>query len=183
MSFLITRSLAAALLCAALMSAQTRPRAREIGLKPGILPPGKDNSITDVAGVRVGQVTLNDDAARIHTGVTAILPHEGNLFQQKTPAAVYVGNGFGKLTGSTQVEELGVIETPVVLTNTLGVWQAGEAVVEYTLAQPGNEKVVSVNPVVGETNDGGLNDIRSLPVRREHVLEAIRAARGGPVEE
>ncbi|HZT30769.1 MAG TPA: P1 family peptidase [Bryobacteraceae bacterium] len=178
----ITPSLLAALLVSG-MSGETRPRAREIGLAPGILRPGPLNAITDVAGVRVGQVTLQDDARRVHTGVTAILPHGGNLFQQKVPAAIYVGNGFGKLTGSTQVEELGVIETPVVLTNTLGVWQAGEAVVEYTLAQPGNEKVVSVNPVVGETNDGGLNDIRSLPVRREHVLEAIRAARGGPVEE
>lgn len=165
------------------MSGETRPRAREIGLKPGILAPGPLNAITDVAGVRVGQVTLQDDAARIHTGVTAILPHSGNLFQQKVPAAVYVGNGFGKLTGSTQVDELGVIETPIVLTNTLSVWRAGEAVVEYTLGQAGNEKVVSVNPVVGETNDGGLNDIRGLHVEKRHVLEAIREARGGAVEE
>jgi D-aminopeptidase len=165
------------------MPGQTRPRAREIGLKPGILAPGPLNAVTDVAGVRVGQVTLEDEAARVHTGVTAILPHGGNLFQQKTPAAIYVGNGFGKLTGSTQVDELGVIETPIVLTNTLSVWRAGEAVVEYTLAQPGNEKVVSVNPVVGETNDGGLNDIRGMHVEKRHVLEAIRNTRGGAVEE
>jgi D-aminopeptidase len=179
----ITRSLGAALLCALVMSGQTRPRAREIGLAPGILPTGPLNAITDVAGVRVGQVTIQDDAARVHTGVTAILPHEGNLFQQKTPAAIYVGNGFGKLTGTTQVEELGVIETPIVLTNTLSVWRAGEALVEYTLSQPGNEKVVSVNPVVGETNDGGLNDIRGLHVEKRHVLEAIQTARGGAVQE
>lgn len=161
---------------------QVRPRARDLGLKPGILPPGPLNAITDVAGVRVGHVTLIEGDS-VRTGVTAIVPHGGNLFQEKTPAAVYVGNGFGKLAGSTQVEELGVIETPIVLTNTLSVWRAGEAVVEYTLAQAGNEGVVSVNPVVGETNDGGLNDIRGMHVEKRHVLEAIARARGGAVEE
>ncbi|MFB3829875.1 MAG: P1 family peptidase [Bryobacteraceae bacterium] len=170
------------LLLLAAMAEPPRPRAREIGIKPGILPPGPLNAITDVAGVRVGHVTiLKGDTVR--TGVTAILPHAGNLFREKTPAAVHVANGFGKLAGSTQVEELGVIETPIVLTNTLSVWRAGEAVVEYTLAQPGNERVVSVNPLVAETNDGGLNDIRGFHVEKRHVLEAIENARGGPVEE
>ena len=176
-------SLAAAGLLVLMMSAaEPGPRAREIGLKPGILNPGALNAITDVAGVRVGQVTLVE-GERVRTGVTAIVPHEGNLFQEKVPAAVYVGNGFGKLAGSTQVEELGVLETPVVLTNTLSVWRAAEAVVEYTLGLAGNEKVVSVNPLVGETNDSGLNDIRGMHVEKRHVLEAIRGARGGPVEE
>lgn len=159
-----------------------RPRARDIGIAPGILRTGPLNAITDVAGVRVGHVTLIE-GERVHTGVTAILPHGGNLFQQKVPAAIYVGNGFGKLTGISQVEELGLIETPIVLTNTLSVWRAAEAVVEYTLGLPGNEAVVSVNPVVGETNDSGLNDIRGLHVEKRHVLEAIANARGGPVEE
>ena len=176
------RLVAFALACAMTLAAQPRPRARDIGLKPGILPPGPLNAITDVAGVRVGQVTMLEGDG-IRTGVTAILPHAGNLFQEKVPAAVYVGNGFGKLVGSTQVEELGVLETPVVLTNTLAVWTAARAVAEYTLAQPGNAQVVSVNPVVGETNDAGLNDIRSFPVRGAQVLEAIRKAAAGPVEE
>jgi len=180
----MTRKLGALALAGAMAvwAQSPRPRAREIGLKPGILPTGPLNAITDVAGVRVGHVTLieGDD---VRTGVTAILPHGGNLFQEKTPAAVYVGNGFGKLAGSTQVDELGVIETPIVLTNTLSVWRAGEAVVEYTLAEPGNGQVVSVNPVVGETNDSGLNDIRGLHVEKAHVKEAIRKAAGGPVEE
>ncbi len=162
--------------------APPRPRARDIGLHPGILSPGPLNAITDVAGVRVGQVTLVE-GDRVRTGVTAILPHDGNLFQEKVPAAVYVGNGFGKLAGSTQVEELGVLETPIVLTNTLSVWRAAEALVEYTLALAGNEKVTSVNPLVAETNDGGLNDIRGMHVEKRHVLEALRSARGGPVEE
>ena len=167
---------------AAMLAAEERPRARDIGLRPGILPPGPNNAITDVAGVLVGHstITAGED---VRTGATAILPHAGNLFRDKVPAAVYAGNAFGKLTGSTQLEELGVIETPIVLTNTLSIWRAGEAVVEYTLSQPGNQDVVSVNPVVGETNDSGLNDIRGLHVEKRHVLEAIRNARGGPVEE
>lgn len=162
--------------------AQQRPRAREIGIAPGILPPGPANAITDVAGVKVGQVTLmeGDD---VRTGVTVILPHGGNLFQEKVPAAVHVGNGFGKLVGISQIEELGFIETPIVLTNTLSVWDAANAVVTYTLALPGNDAVQSVNPVVGETNDGGLNDIRGRHVKPSHVLEAIAAATSGPVAE
>ncbi len=157
-------------------------RARELGIKPGVLRPGPFNSITDVPEVRVGQVTLVQGES-VRTGVTAIVPHAGNVFQEKVPAAVYVGNGFGKLAGSTQIEELGNLETPVVLTNTLNVAEGIAAVVEYTLAEPGNEQVRSVNAVVGETNDGYLNDIRGRHVTREHVLEAIRAARGGRVEE
>lgn len=164
------------------LSKEARPRLREFGIKTGILPPGPLNAITDVAGVRVGHVTLIQ-GTDIRTGVTAILPHEGNVFQDKVPAAIAVANGFGKLTGFTQVEELGTIETPVVLTNTLSVPTAAEAVIEYTLTFPGNENVESVNAVVGETNDGYLNDIRGRRVRKEHVLEAIRTARTGPVEE
>jgi D-aminopeptidase len=161
---------------------EPRPRARDLGLSPGVFPPGPLDAITDVAGVRVGQTTLvASDSVR--TGVTAVLPHAGNLFQEKVPGAVFVGNAFGKLAGSTQVHELGTIETPVVLTNTLAVGTAVEAVVAFTLAEPGNEGVRSVNAVVGETNDGGLNDIRSLAVRREHVIAAIRSATAGPVAE
>jgi D-aminopeptidase len=159
-----------------------RPRARDLGVAPGVFPPGPLNAITDVAGVRVGHATVVEGEA-IRTGVTAILPHGGNLFQDKVAAAVFVGNAFGKLAGSTQVAELGTIETPIVLTNTLAVGTAVDAVVRYTLAQPGNERVQSVNAVVGETNDGGLNDIRALPVTREHVLAAISGATVGPVAE
>jgi D-aminopeptidase len=165
------------------LAAQTdRPRARELGLAPGVFSPGPLNAITDVSGVRVGHVTLIEGDS-IRTGVTAVLPGDGNLFQEKVPGAVFVGNAFGKLAGSTQVEELGTIETPIVLTNTLNVGTAMEAVIAYTLAQPGNEAVMSVNALVGETNDGGLNDIRGMHVRREHVLEAIRNAKGGAVAE
>jgi D-aminopeptidase len=167
--------------CAA-TAGQGRPRARDLGIAPGVLPPGPLNAITDVEGVRVGHTTIVD-GDRIRTGVTAILPHGGNLFQDKVAGAVFVGNAFGKLAGSTQIDELGTIETPIVLTNTLSVGTAMEAVVRYTLAQPGNEQVRSVNAVVGETNDGGLNDIRGLHVIREHVLEAIRNARTGAVPE
>jgi D-aminopeptidase len=163
--------------------AEPRPRARDLGIAPGVFPPGALNAITDVPGVRVGQVTLIE-GERVRTGVTAVLPHEGNLFQDKVPGGVFAGNAFGKLAGSTQVDELGTIETPIVLTNTLAVGTAVEAVVAYTLAQAGNEAVRSVNALVGETNDGwALNDIRSLPVRREHVRGAIADAKGGPVAE
>ncbi|MBL8222454.1 MAG: P1 family peptidase, partial [Bryobacterales bacterium] len=157
-------------------------RARELGIEPGVLPTGALNAITDVRGVRVGQITLIEGDS-IRTGVTAILPHGGNLFQQRVPGAVFVGNAFGKLAGSTQVEELGTIETPIVLTNTLSVAEGIAGVVEYTLEQPGNERVVSVNAVVGETNDSRLNDIRRRFVTKEHVKSAIRAAREGAVEE
>lgn len=161
---------------------QPRPRARDLGLAPGVFEPGTLDAITDVPGVRVGQTTLVEGDT-VRTGVTAILPHAGNLFQEKVPGAVFVGNAFGKLAGSTQVRELGTIETPIVLTNTLAVGTAVEAVVAWTLAQPGNEEVRSVNAVVGETNDGRLNDIRSLRVRPEHVRAAIRVASPGPVVE
>jgi D-aminopeptidase len=164
------------------MAAEVRPRARDLGLAPGVFPPGALNAITDVDGVAVGHVTLVE-GERVRTGVTAVVPHAGNVFQEKVAGAVFVGNAFGKLAGSTQVEELGTIETPIVLTNTLSVGTALDAVVEDTLARPGNEQVRSVNAVVGETNDGALNDIRGRHVRREHVLEAIRGARTGPVEE
>jgi D-aminopeptidase len=160
--------------------AQTRPRT--LGITIGVLPTGPANAITDVKGVIVGQVTLTQ-TQDIRTGVTAILPHGENLFQQKVPAAIYVGNGFGKLAGSTQVEELGTLETPIVLTNTLSVPTAADALLDWTLAQTGNENVRSVNPVVGETNDGGLNDIRGRHVRKEHVLAAIRQAKTGAVAE
>src|SRR5437667_10446045 len=164
------------------VTGQTRPRARDLGIAPGTIEPGPLNAITDVEPVRVGHSTIveGDD---VRTGVTAILPHGGNLFQDKVAGAVFVGNAFGKLAGSTQVNELGTIETPVVLTNTLSVGVAMDAVVRYTIAQGGNEQVRSVNPLVGETNDGGLNDIRGLHVTREHVLEAIRSARTGAVAE
>jgi D-aminopeptidase len=159
-----------------------RPRARELGVEPGVFPPGPLNAITDVAGVRVGHTTIID-GDRVRTGVTAVMPHPGNLFQEKVPGAVFVGNAFGKLAGSTQVDELGTIETPILLTNTLSVGVAVAAAAAWTLAQPGNSDVRSVNAVVGETNDGGLNDIRGQHVTKDHVLAAIAAAREGPVEE
>ncbi|HEU5258700.1 MAG TPA: P1 family peptidase [Vicinamibacterales bacterium] len=161
---------------------QVRPCARQLGIAPGIYPTGNLNAITDVAGVQVGHTTVieGDD---VRTGVTAVVPHGGNLFQEKVAGAVFVGNAFGKLAGSTQVMELGTIETPIVLTNTLSVGVAVDAVVRYTLAQSGNEQVRSVNAVVGETNDGNLNDIRGLHVSRQHVLDAITHATSGPVPE
>ena len=159
-----------------------RGRIRDFGIEPGIFHPGTYNAITDVPGVRVGQVTLieGDD---IRTGVTAIVPHEGNLFRKKCPAAVYVGNGFGKLAGVTQIRELGNIETPIVLTNTLSIAQGIEGVLSYSLNVKGNENVRSVNAVVGETNDGQLNDIRGRHVTADHVVKAILSAKTGPVEE
>lgn len=165
-----------------LANSQDRQRAREFGIHIGVLPTGNANAITDVAGVKVGHVTLST-GSNVRTGVTAILPHSGNLFQQKVPAAIFIGNGFGKLAGVTQVEELGNLETPVILTNTLAVGTAVEAVVAYTLQQQGNELVQSVNAVVGETNDGYLNDIRSFPVKKSDVVAAIRNAAAGSVQE
>jgi len=161
---------------------EARPRARDLGVSPGVFPPGALNAITDVAGVRVGHVTVVEGDA-VRTGVTAVLPHGGNLFQEKVAGGVFVGNAFGKLAGSTQVEELGTIETPIVLTTTLSVGTAVEAVVAFTLDREGNADVRSVNAVVGETNDGFLNDGRGRHVRRDHVLAAIRGATGGPVAE
>lgn len=163
-------------------SSQERPRLREFGIKTGVLEPGPLNAITDVAGVRVGHVTLIEGKG-IRTGVTAVLPHDGNVFQEKVPAAVYIANAFGKLMGSTQVEELGNLETPIILTNTLSVPTAADAVLDYILGLPENKSVGSVNPVVGETNDGWLNDIRGRHVKKEHVLEAIKNAKSGPVDE
>lgn len=163
-------------------SAAERPRLREFGIKTGTLQPGPLNAITDVMGVRVGQITMIE-GRDVRTGVTAVLPHEGNIYQEKVPAAVYAANAYGKLTGSTQIEELGSLETPIVLTNTLSVPTAADALIDYILSFPGNESVQSVNPVVGETNDGWLNDIRGRHVKKEHVLEAIQRAVGGPVEE
>ncbi|HVG28313.1 MAG TPA: P1 family peptidase [Pyrinomonadaceae bacterium] len=164
------------------MTQNQRPRAREAGVRVGVLPAGARNAITDVPGVRVGHQTVARGDS-IRTGVTAILPHGGNLFREKVPGAVYVGNGFGKLAGSTQVEELGEIETPILLTSTLSVPRAADALVEYVIGLPGNEDVRSVNPLVGETNDGALNDIRSRPVSRDDVFAAIKNAREGAVEE
>lgn len=157
-------------------------RSRDLGIKIGVLPVGAFNSITDVPGVKVGHTTIMEGSS-IRTGVTAILPHDGNMFQEKVPAAIFVGNGFGKLAGSTQVMELGNLETPIILTNTLSVSTGMDAVIEYTLNLPGNENVQSVNAVVGETNDGYLNDIRGRHVKKEHVLEAIQKASSGSVKE
>ena len=157
-------------------------RVRDFGIQPGIMEPGQLNAITDVPGVLVGQVTIYHPG-EICTGVTVILPHDGNVFQHKVPAAVYVGNGFGKLMGSTQIEELGYLESPVVLTNTLNVPKVADAVLDHILALPGNERIRSANPVVGETNDGYLNDIRGRHVQSEHVIEAIDLAKSGPVSE
>jgi D-aminopeptidase len=172
----------AGLLFAGGADAQSRRSPREMGVVVGVLPTGAGNAITDVAGVRVGQVTIVEGDS-VNTGVTAILPHGGNVFQHKVPAAIVVGNGFGKLAGFTQVQELGELESPVVLTCTLCVPRVADAVLTYLLGLPGNENVRSANAVVGETNDGFLNDIRARPVRESHVLQAIADARGGPVEQ
>jgi len=162
--------------------AQERQRVRELGIHPGILPAGEWNAITDVDGVRVGHHTLIEGDS-IRTGVTAILPHSGNLFRNRVPAAVYVGNGFGKALGFTQVRELGELETPIALTNTLSIFNAAYGVADYVLNQPGNKNVRSVNPVVGETNDGWLNDIRARVVDTEDIYAAIETAESGPVAE
>ena len=161
---------------------EKRGRTRDFGIEIGILPTGQHNAITDVPGVKVGHTTLIE-GKDIRTGVTAIIPHEGNIFQQKIPAAIYVGNGFGKLMGVSQVEELGNIETPILLTNTLNAPKVADALIEYMIQLPGNEKIKSVNSIVGETNDGGLNDIRGRHVQKNHVLHAIQTASSGPVPE
>ena len=163
-------------------SAAGRRRARELGIAPGVLPPGPLNAITDVGPVRVGQATVIR-GGDIRTGATVILPHADNIYQNKVPAGMAVGNGYGKLMGATQIRELGEIETPIVLTNTLCVPQAAEAVIDWVLNHPGNEAVVSVNAVVGETNDGRLNNIRRRAMSAERIREAIEAAAGGPVDE
>jgi D-aminopeptidase len=161
---------------------ESRPRARDLGIRVGIFEPGRHNAITDVVGVLVGQTTVIEGEG-IRTGVTAILPHAGDLFRDRVPAAIHVGNGFGKLVGVTQVRELGELETPILLTCTLCVWRAADAMVDWLLERPGMEGVGSINPVVGETNDGGLNDIRERGVTAEHVRAALEGAAAGPVEE
>jgi D-aminopeptidase len=159
-----------------------RPRAPDLGLKVGVLPRGPLDAITDVAGVAVGQATIVR-GDNIRTGVTAIVPHPGNLYREKVPGAIYVGNGYGKLTGVTQVDELGEIETPILLTSTVAVPRVADALISYMLQLPGNEDVLSINPVVGETNDGYLNDIRGRHITPEDVFAALKSARSGPVEE
>ena len=176
------RGLAILLLAAAAISFGQRPRARDLGVAPGLYPPGEHNAITDVPGVLVGHRTLID-GDDVRTGVTAILPHGGNMFQQKVPAAVFVFNAFGKSVGLPQIQELGVLETPILLTNTLAVWRAADALRHYTITQPGNEDVRSVNVVVGETNDGRLNDIRAERPARADFLAALADASSGPVAE
>jgi len=161
---------------------ETRPRVRDLGVQVGVLPPGPLNAITDVAGVKVGQTTLIR-GENIRTGVTAILPHGGNLYKERVPGAIFLGNAYGKLAGSTQVNEMGEIETPILLTATDSVPRVADAVVTYTFGLKGNENVLSVNPVVGETNDGWLSDIRSRPIAPEDVFAAINNASAGPVEE
>ncbi len=184
MSFTYSFLLFSTVLFTSIQSAMAQPakRPRDYGIRFGVLPTGPLNAITDVPGVQVGQVTLKEGQT-IRTGVTAILPHDGNQFQQKSPAAIYIGNGFGKLMGYSQVEELGTLETPIVLTNTLSVPTAADALIDYILAQKGNEQVRSVNAIVGETNDGFLNDIRGRYVTKQHVLDAIRQAKTGAVDE
>jgi len=179
--------LATVLLTAAFAAAQTtiptpRPRASDLGLKVGVLPTGPLDAITDVEGVEVGQTTTIR-ADNIRTGVTAILPHAGNLYREKVPGAIFVGNGFGKLAGSTQVDEMGDIETPILLTSTTSVPRVADALISYMLALPGNEDVLSINPVVGETNDGYLSDIRGRHITPDDVFAAVKNAKGGPVEE
>ena len=163
-------------------SGTDRPRARDLGIEIGRYEPGPLNAITDVPGVLVGHVTLIE-GEDIRTGVTAILPHGGNLFFEKVPGALFVGNGFGKLAGATQIEELGTIETPILLCGTLNVPRVADALMSWMLQLPGMEGVRSINPVVGETNDGGLNDIRGRHIGEAEVFEAIRSASAGPVDE
>ena len=176
-------SLLSVLIPAALAAQSSeRPRVRDVGVVVGVMPTGEHNAITDVAGVRVGHTTVSDGAS-IQTGVTAILPHPGNAYMSRVPAAIHVGNGYGKLLGVTQVRELGELETPILLTCTLCVWKAADAMVEWMLEQRGMEQVRSLNALVGETNDGGLNDIRSRPIEPHHVVAALESATDGPVEE
>src|SRR4051812_36422844 len=159
-----------------------RARARDLGVKPGVFQPGKLNAITDVAGVKVGHATVIEGDS-VRTGVTAILPHGGNLYTDRVPAALHVGNGFGKITGVTQLRELGELETPILLTCTLCVWKAADAMVEWLLERPDMANVRSINPLVAETNDGGLNDIRARPIKPEHVRAALSGASSGAVAE
>jgi D-aminopeptidase len=162
--------------------ASSRPRARDVGIVVGVFEPGEHNAITDVPGVQVGHATVVRPPD-VRTGVTAILPHGGNPYLSRVPAAIHVGNGYGKLLGVTQVRELGELETPILLTCTLCVWKAADAMVEWMLGRSGMERVRSLNALVGETNDGGLNDIRSRPIEPEDVVAALESATDGPVEE
>jgi D-aminopeptidase len=170
------------ILIAPVFAQDARPRARDLGIKIGVLPVGVNNAITDVAGVTVGQTTIVR-GENVRTGVTAIVPHGGNLFREKVPGAVFVGNGFGKLAGSTQVNELGEIETPILLTSTLSVPKTADFLMDYMLGLQGNEDVRSINPLVAETNDGGLNDIRGRHITRDDVFSALKVAGSGPVAE
>ena len=178
----ILMSVAVSAVTATAQTPSGRARARDLGVKPGVFATGANNAITDVSGVLVGQTTVTDGDS-VHTGITAIRAHGGNQYLDRVPAAVHVGNAFGKLVGSTQVKELGELETPILLTCTLCVWKAADGMVEWMLAQPGMERVGSLNPVVGETNDGGLNAIRSRPITPEHVRAALDGANSGPVAE
>jgi D-aminopeptidase len=179
---LLAAAALAAVMSALSSSAAQRPRARDVGIRPGVFSSGRHNAITDVAGVRVGHTTVTRGDS-VRTGVTAILPHGGNLFRDRVPAGVHVGNGFGKLLGVTQLSELGELETPILLTCTLCVWRAADALVSWMIEQPGMTNVRSINPFVGETNDGTLNAIRSRPIRPEDVRAALDGASEGPVEE
>src|SRR5688572_19109645 len=175
-------ALLAVLFAAPLHAQESRARARELGVAPGIFRPGPLNAITDVTGVRVGHASVVAGDS-IRTGVTAILPHAGNLFLDRVPAAIHVANAYGKLVGATQVRELGELETPIVLTCTLCVWKAADALADWMLRRSGMQNVRSINPVVGETNDGALNDIRARPIKPEHVFAALEGARSGSVAE
>jgi D-aminopeptidase len=181
-ALLIVATLSAVVGAPARAQQEDRPRARDLGIDVGVFQPGPLNAITDVAGVLVGQVTIREGDG-VRTGVTAILPHSGNLYEDRVPAAIHVGNGFGKLLGVTQVRELGELETPILLTCTLCVWRAADALVEWAIEQPGMDSVWSLNPVVGETNDRRLNDIRTRPISLRNVRDALEQASSGPVEE
>ena len=182
MKMITHRILLVVFLLISINSYSQNKRIRDYGIEIGVLKTGKNNAITDIEGVKVGHTTLITGDS-IRTGVTAILPHSGNIFQLKVPAAIYIGNGFGKLAGYSQVKELGNIETPIILTNTLSVPTASDALITYTLGLTDNENVYSVNSIVGETNDGWLNDIRGRHIKQEHVLSAIQNAKGGTVKE
>lgn len=183
MKTLVAASVAGAMMVGAVCAQEDSLRPREYGIQFGVLQPGQNNAITDVEGVLVGQVNVHDDKKGAHTGVTAILPHGGNLFKEKVPAGIFLANGFGKMTGYPQVKELGNIETPIVLVNTLNVAAGLDGIIDYTFSFKENGDCRSVNGVVGETNDGGINDIRARVLTSKDVLKAIQTAKSGPVEE
>ena len=183
MKTLVAASVAGAMMVGAVCAQEDSLRPREYGIQFGVLQPGQNNAITDVEGVLVGQVNVHDDKKGAHTGVTAILPHGGNLFKEKVPAGIFLANGFGKMTGYPQVKELGNIETPIVLVNTLNVAAGLDGIIDYTFSFKENGDCRSVNGVVGETNDGGINDIRARFLTSKDVLKAIQTAKSGPVEE